>query len=154
MSKVAVLYCIPTWNIWESHLLFLFTWYCQSWFLVYFRHHFGLICFSLIVMGVAVYSWAYLLSVFFGEVSVQIICPLKIFFYCWVLRVFFLTFDGHPFSDMWLANTSSESIATGFNFCEVQFIRFFVCLFLKSDFGVTSKNSLLNPWPQNFFPMF
>lgn len=73
-------------------------------FLIYFRHliksvvvyYYGLIWFFLIVMGVAVYSWTYLLRVFFGEVSVQIICPLNIF----TGVFFFLTLDINLFSDV------------------------------------------------------
>lgn len=103
---------------------------------------------------------------FFGEISIQIICPFFSGLFVFLLLSFeskLYILDTNPLSDTF-ANVFSKPVAYLCIFSTVSFEeqKFFIlmksnspiCSFMDCVFGIISKKSLSNPMSQRFFPMF
>ena len=107
------------------------------------------------------------LYIFFGEMSVQILCLfLKLgylSFCCWVVRVLYIyILVTSPLSSMWFAKIFSHSAGCLLSFLMISFSEFLILMksnlsifsFVAYTFGIVSKKSLSNPRSWIFTPMF
>lgn len=102
------------------------------------------------------------LYVFFGEMYIQICCPLLVvLFLFWVMRVLYISWISDPYPIMWFIKLFSHSVVCLFHFLagvleSTQKFHFdkaslsFFFFLIACAFDVIAKKPLLNPKPQGF----